>query len=99
MRNATESDGRSQEHLPLSQISARGEWPRSAADIPIFLTQQQYAHLRGVTVRALQRERRLGKSIPFKKQGKQVLYAREDVLAPARNPNQARETSHLMKGL
>lgn len=67
----------------LTAITARGEWPADVAVLPIFLTQQQYAHLRGVTVRALQRERRLGKSIPFKKQGKQVLYAREDVLAPA----------------
>jgi hypothetical protein len=67
-------------------LTPRGEWPADVSVLPIFLTQQQYAHLRGVTVRALQRERRLGKSIPFKKQGKLVLYAREDVLAPAKTP-------------
>ena len=68
----------------LMAFSSRGEWPSKITDLPLFLTQQQYAHLRGITVRALQRERRLGKSIPFKKRGKQVLYARKDVPALVR---------------
>jgi hypothetical protein len=66
---------------PFTEKIARGEWPSSESDLPIFLTQHQYAHLRGVTVRLLQRERRLGTSIPFVKDGNNILYARADVLA------------------
>ena len=46
-----------------------------------MLTQHQLAHLRGVTLRTLQRERRLKLSIPYTRDGKRVLYARADVLA------------------
>jgi hypothetical protein len=44
------------------------------------LTQHQLAHLRGVTLRTLQRERRVGRSVPFIKVGRKILYARADVL-------------------
>ena len=50
-------------------------------DLPLMLTQHQLAHLRGVTVRTLQRERRLNRSIPYTRDGKSVLYARHHVLA------------------
>ena len=66
---------------PFTSMIPRGEWPSAEADLPLFLTQHQYAHLRGVTVRLLQRERRLGTSIPFVKDGKNILYAKADVLA------------------
>jgi hypothetical protein len=46
-----------------------------------MLAQHQLAHLRGVTVRTLQRERRLNRSIPYARDGKSVLYARHHVLA------------------
>jgi hypothetical protein len=62
-------------------VTARGEWPSAVSDLPLVLTQHQLAHLRGITVRTLQRERRLGCSIPFIRDGKRVLYARADVLA------------------
>ena len=65
----------------FTSVIARGEWPSAASDLPLVLTQHQLAHLRGVTLRTLQRERRLGQSIPFVKDGKKVLYARHDVLA------------------
>lgn len=65
----------------FAAITAPGEWPRAVSDLPIFLTQKQLAHLRGVTVRTLQRERKQGQSIPFRKFGKKVLYARDDVIA------------------
>ena len=58
-----------------------GEWPRAAADLPLVLDQRQYAHLRAVSVRTLQRERRLGTSIAYRKIGKRIVYARADVLA------------------
>ena len=62
-------------------VTARGEWPSAASDLPLMLTQHQLAHLRGVTLRTLQRERRLKLSIPYTRDGKRVLYARADVLA------------------
>jgi hypothetical protein len=66
---------------PFTTVNARGEWPSAETDLPLVLTQHQLAHLRGVTLRTLQRERRLGQSIPFVKDGKKVLYARHHVLA------------------
>jgi hypothetical protein len=45
-----------------------------------MLTQHQLAHLRGITVRTLQKERRGGRSIPYKRDGGKILYARADVL-------------------
>lgn len=66
---------------PFTSMIARGEWPSAESDLPIFLTQHQYAHLRGVTVRTLQRERALGTSIPFVRHGNNIMYARADVLA------------------
>jgi hypothetical protein len=66
----------------LDAALLRSEWPSTKLDLPLVLTQYQLAHLRGVTVRTLQRERRLGRSlIPFTKDGRRVLYARADVLA------------------
>ena len=65
----------------FTSMLARGEWPSAVSDLPLVLTQHQLAHLRGVTVRLLQRERRLGISIPFVRDGKRILYARADVLA------------------
>jgi hypothetical protein len=62
-------------------MTARGEWPSAVSDLPLMLTQHQFAHLRSVTLRTLQRERRLKLSIPFIRDGKRVLYARADVLA------------------
>ena len=73
-------------HTSFTTLYPRGEWPSEVSDLPIFLTQAQLAHLRGVTVRTLQRDRRLGRSIPFAKMGKKVLYARADVLAHLRDP-------------
>lgn len=70
----------------FTTLYPRGEWPSEVSDLPLFLTQAQLAHLRGVTVRTLQRDRRLGRSIPFAKMGKKVLYARAHVLAHLRDP-------------
>jgi len=68
--------------MPFTASLPRGEWPRADTDLPLVLTQRDFAHLRGVTVRTLQRERRLGRSpIPHIKDGRKVLYARADVLA------------------
>jgi hypothetical protein len=60
--------------------TARGEWPSVAEDLPLLLTEQQLAHLRGVTVRTLQRERRLKLSIPYIRDGRKIRYARHHVL-------------------
>ena len=71
------------QYTPCSVIAStpRGEWPPDPSVLPYLLTEDQLAHLRGKSVRTLQRERRLGCSIPFIRDGKRVLYARADVLA------------------
>src|SRR5262249_19224864 len=58
-----------------------GEWPSLPEELPLVMTDQQYAHLRGVTVRTLQRERRLNISIPYIRDGRKIRYARHHVLA------------------
>jgi hypothetical protein len=46
-----------------------------------MLTQYELAHLRGLkSIRTLQKERRLGRSIAWVKDGRKVLYPREAVL-------------------
>jgi hypothetical protein len=64
----------------FTALTARGEWPSVAEDLPLLLTEQQFAHLRGVTVRTLQRERRLKLSIPYVRDGRKIRYARHHVL-------------------
>jgi hypothetical protein len=59
---------------------APGEWPSSAEDLPLLIREEQFAHLRGVTVRTLQRERQRNASIPYVKDGRRVWYARSHVL-------------------
>jgi hypothetical protein len=67
--------------LPRYGLSERGQWPASTSDLPLFLTQGQLAHLLDKSVRTLERDRHEGRSIPFKKVGRTVLYARDDILA------------------
>ena len=75
-RAAAEADTRE-----FGSLGPRGVWPANPSLLPYFLTEDQLAHLRGKSVRTLQRERRLKISIPFIRDGKRVLYARADVLA------------------
>jgi hypothetical protein len=59
-----------------------GEWPvNPRVVLPYFLTEDDLAHLLNKSVRTLQRRRRLGRSPPFTKNGKQVLYPRDPALA------------------
>jgi hypothetical protein len=59
-----------------------GEWPPSEDDLPMMFTQHQYAHLRRVGIRILQKERRLGTSpVPWVKVGKNIWYPKADVIA------------------
>ncbi|MBS0237759.1 MAG: helix-turn-helix domain-containing protein [Proteobacteria bacterium] len=55
-------------------------WPSETDQIPLFLTQNELAHLLGRSVRTLERDRVTGGRIPFRKIGRNVLYARADVL-------------------
>jgi hypothetical protein len=64
----------------FTEITRPGEWPSHLGDLPLVFTQQQLAHLRNVTTRTLQRERRLNVSIPYVRDGKRVLYPRHHVL-------------------
>ena len=66
--------------LLFTAVLPRGHWPSATNGLPLVLTQHQLAHLRGVTLRTLQRERRVGRSVPFIKVGRKILYARADVL-------------------
>jgi hypothetical protein len=65
---------------PFTSTVARGEWPRPEDDLPLIITQHQFAHLRGVTIRTLQRERQLRRFIPYVQDGKNVYYAKHHVL-------------------
>jgi hypothetical protein len=67
--------------VSLTVLTVRGEWPTAVSDLPIILTERQLAHVRGVTVRTLQRDRQRGNSIPFKRIGRRIYYARDDVLS------------------
>ena len=69
------------EGVPHSPAVLASPWPAAATDLPLFLTQRQLAHLLGKSVRTLEHDRIVGRSIPFKKIGRKVLYAREDVLS------------------
>ena len=77
-----ESAAITESKLSFTSIVPRGQWPASVEDLPLLLRQEELAHLRGVTVRHLQRERRLGRSpFPWVKDGRSVLYPREGILA------------------
>ena len=65
----------------LISLTAPGEWPTDITDLPLFLTQDQLAHLLGKSVRTLERDRHIGHSIPFTKVGRKVFYGRADVLS------------------
>jgi hypothetical protein len=65
----------------LTVLTVRGEWPTAISDLPLVLTERQLAHVRGVTVRTLQRDRHRGGSIPFKRIGRKIFYSRDDVLS------------------
>ena len=69
------------ERASFTSLYPPGEWPRAVEDLPLVLTEGQLAHLRGVKVRTLQRERRYGQAIPWVRDGRKILYARADVLA------------------
>jgi hypothetical protein len=66
--------------ISFTERITRGEWPATINELPMVLTQQELAHLRGVTLRTLQRERMLNISIPYIRDGKKVLYPRHHVL-------------------
>jgi hypothetical protein len=70
--------------LPLLSLSLlpRGQWPANPEDeLPYFLREEQLAHLLDCTVRTLQRRRRSGRSPPYTKNGKQILYPRDPAIA------------------
>jgi hypothetical protein len=56
-------------------------WPSVASELPLFLTPKQLAGLLNTSVRTLQRDRLAGKSLPYTKRGRIVLYPRDPVLA------------------
>lgn len=66
---------------PASHPPTSAQWPAATSDLPLFLTPQRLAELLGVSVRTLERNRHVARSIPFRKIGRRVLYARDDVLA------------------
>ena len=65
----------------FTSLTPPGEWPKAAGDLPLLLSQREFAHLRAVSPRTLQRERRQGSPVPFRRLGRRVLYPRAGVLA------------------
>ena len=79
-------------------LSKRGQWPASALDLPLFMTPDQLAYLLDKSVRTLERDRHMGRSIPFGRVGRTVLYAREDVLQYLRqSPTNICEFKHRLQ--
>ena len=79
-------------------LSKRGQWPASALDLPLFLTPEQLAYLLDKSVRTLERDRHIGGSIPYRKVGRTVLYARDDVLAYLRHsPTRTCKSKHRLQ--
>jgi hypothetical protein len=66
---------------PRVACRARGEWPSTVLDLPLVLSEAELAHVRGVSVRTLQRDRRRGRGIPYRRVGRKIFYAREAVLS------------------
>ena len=65
--------------------ASASRWPSAASELPLFLTPQELAELLKKSVRTLQRDRVLGRSLPFTKHGRTVLYPRDPVLAMLSN--------------
>ena len=59
----------------------QSRWPSAASELPLFLTPRELAALLNKSVRTLQRDRVTGRSLPFTKHGRTVLYPRDPVLA------------------
>lgn len=66
---------------PTAHPTPSAQWPAASTDLPLFLTPQYLAALLHLSVRTLERKRQVGEGIPFKKLGRRVFYARDDVLA------------------
>jgi hypothetical protein len=66
----------------LNWQGRRGEWPVDPrVSLPYFLSEKLLAHLLNKSVRTLQHRRRIGRSPPYTKNGKQILYPRDPALA------------------
>jgi hypothetical protein len=70
-----------QRSASITDFVTRGEWPSEVSDLPLMLTEHQLAHLRGKSVRTLQREPQWGRSPPFFRDGRKILYPRAGVVA------------------
>ena len=82
----------------LTRWTERGQWPASVAEIPLFLTPRYLAHLLNRSERTLERDRHMGRFIPYRKVGRTVLYARDDVLEYLRqSPTNACESKHRLQ--
>ncbi|HRN87909.1 MAG TPA: DNA-binding protein [Hyphomicrobium sp.] len=67
--------------VPPAASPTPGVWPRTADELPLYLTQHELARLLQKSVRTLERDRVAGSGIAFRKIGKTVLYGRDDVIA------------------
>jgi len=76
------ADQADQTQKPLNWRGRRGEWPVDPyVSLPCLLSEDDLAYLLDKSVRTLQRRRRLGRSPPFTRNGKEVLYSRDSTLA------------------
>lgn len=58
----------------IDDTKAKDEWPLSSELFEGFITEEEYARQRGVSVRTCQRDRALRRSPPYVLIGKQVFY-------------------------
>lgn len=68
--------------------------PNSLDDLPPLLTPPELAEVLRTTINSLAQERYLGRGVPFIKNGRRILYARNDVLAYL-DQNRAQRTDDL----
>ena len=66
--------------LAPSQTALSSPWSTAVLDLPLYLTPRELAQLLQKSERSLERDRIVGRSIPFKKIGRKVLYSRDDVI-------------------
>lgn len=64
-------------------------WPSDLAQLPLFFTKRQWATLRGVSEKSIERELADGTGAPFVRLGRKTLFRREAALSWL----QAREVS------
>jgi hypothetical protein len=66
----------------FAKATPRGQWPGTPQELPLLLSEQQFAHLIGRCLRTVQKNRRKQKGWPpHQRIGRSIMYSRDVVLA------------------